>query len=123
MDYYKDVWYHGDIKKENPFLMLLAAPTEEEMDEIIGGDKVMEEINEKVKELNQDSEVLDVIIENEDEIIANSMYEKGIKQGIEKGAQKRNQDIAKKMLEEGSDIDYICKITGLTEEEINNITD
>ena len=34
MDYFKDIWYHGDIKKENPFLMLLAADAEDKMDKI-----------------------------------------------------------------------------------------
>jgi len=117
MDYFKDVWYYGDVKKENPFLMLLAAPTEDEMDEISKGDRVMEELNEKVKKLNQDSEILDVIIEDEEEIIANSLYEKG----IEKGINQNRDEIVKKMLEEGSDIKFISKVTGLSEKEIKNI--
>ena len=40
MDYFEDVWYHGDIKKENTFLMLLAALTKEKMDEISEGNLV-----------------------------------------------------------------------------------
>ena len=27
-NYFEDVWYHGGAEKKNPFLMLLAAPTE-----------------------------------------------------------------------------------------------
>lgn len=117
MDYFEDVWYHGDTEKENPFLMLLAAPTEEEMDKISEGDKLMEELNDKVKRLNQDSEVLDVIIENEEEITANSMYEKGISQG------EKNKEIemARNMLKEKMDVSLISKITGLSKEEIENI--
>ena len=34
MDYYKNVWYDGDIEKENPFLMLLAADAEDKMEKI-----------------------------------------------------------------------------------------
>lgn len=93
MDYFEDVWYYGDIEKENPFLMLLAAPTEEKMDKISEGDNLMEELNDKVKKLNQDSDILDVIIENEDEIIANSMYEKGIQKGIEQGIQREKKKL------------------------------
>ena len=94
MDYFEDVWYHWDVKKENPFLMLLAAPTEEEMDKISEGDKLMEELNNKVKRLNQDSEVLDVIIENEDEIIKNSLYEIGVKNGISQGIRENKIEMA-----------------------------
>ena len=53
----------------------------------------MESINKKVKNLNEDDDILDVIIENEDEIIANSMYEKGIRKGISKGKLKQKKEI------------------------------
>ena len=36
----------------------------------------MEELSKKVNKLNQDPEIIDIIIENEDEIIKNTMYEK-----------------------------------------------
>ena len=125
MDYFEDVWYHGDIKKENPFLMLLAAPSEDKMDKISKGDKIMEELSKKVKKLNQDPEILDVIIENEDELIRNTMYEKGvnqgISQGINQGIEQNKIETAKKMLEEKLDIELISKITNLSKEEIQKI--
>ena len=117
MDYFEDVWYHGDIEKENPFLMLLAAPSEDQMDKISKGDKIMEELSKKVKKLNQDPDILDVIIENEDEIINNTLYEKGISQGIEQKA----EEIAKKMIEDNLDIDIISKYTNLSKEEIKSL--
>ena len=62
----------------------------------------MESINNKVKNLNKDSDILDVIIENEDEIIANSMYEKGIEKGIQEGINEgklsQKKEMAKKMI-------------------------
>ena len=122
MDYFEDVWYHGNVEKENPFLMLLAAPTEEKMDEISKGDNLMSELNDKVKKLNQDSDILDVIIENEDEIIANSMYEKGIKKGIEQGIEKGTEEIARKLLNKNMSIDEIVEITNLTKEEVEKIS-
>ena len=106
MDYFEDIWYHGGIEKENPFLMLLAAPTEKQMEKISKGDKIMEELNDKVKKLNEDPDILDIIIEDEDEIIANSLFEKGISQGVSQGIEQRNIEIAKKMLEEESNIDF-----------------
>jgi len=121
MDYFEDVWYHGNTEKENPFLMLLAAPTEEEMDKISEGDKLMEELNERVKRLNQDSDVLDVIIENEEEIIANSMYEKGVQNGISQGKKEKQLEMARNMLKDKLDIKTISKYTGLSKKEIENI--
>ena len=85
MDYFKEVWYHGDIKKENPFLMLLAADELDKMEKISKGDAIMEELSKKVKKLNQDQDILDVIIENEDELIRNTLYENAIRKGISQG--------------------------------------
>ena len=117
MDYFEDVWYHGDIEKENPFLMLLAAPSEDQMDKISKGDKIMEELSKKVKKLNQDPDILDVIIENEDEIINNTLYEKGISQGIEQKA----EEIAKKLLKNNADLDIIANSTGLSKKQIKEL--
>ena len=141
MDYFEDVWYHGDIEKENPFLMFLAAPTEEKMDLICEGDEFMEELSNKVKRLNEDPDILDVIIENEDEIIKNSIYDngvnagielgisqgitqgitQGISQGITQGIEQNKIEIAKKMLKEEFNIKDIAKITGITEKEIEDL--
>ena len=43
----------------------------------------------------------------------------GMKQGIEQGIEQEKKETAKKMKEEGLDIEIIKKVTGLTEEEIN----
>ena len=115
MDYYKKVWYHGDIEKENPFLMLLAADAEDKMEKISKGDKIMEELSKKVNKLNQDPEIIDIIIENEDEIIKNTMYEKGIEQN--------KIETAKKMLEDKLDIPLISKYTNLSENDIIALKD
>ena len=117
MDYYKNVWYHGDIEKENPFLMLLAADEFDKMGKISKGDEIMEELSKKVKKLDQNQDILDVIIENEDELINNTLYEKGISQGIEQ----TKIESAKKMLEKNMKLEDIIDITGLSKEEIKMI--
>jgi predicted transposase/invertase (TIGR01784 family) len=43
---------------------------------------------------------------------------KGIEKGIEEGIKKGKREIAKKMLMEGADINFIVKITELTESEV-----
>ncbi|MBR3363031.1 MAG: hypothetical protein IKG40_03800, partial [Bacilli bacterium] len=117
MDYFERVWYDGNIKEENPFLMLLAAPTKEKMDTICKGDNLMEKLNNKVKNLNDDSEIIDVIIENEDEIIMNSMYDRG----FEKGINQNKIEIARNLLNMNMKVEDISKATGLSIEEIKNL--
>ena len=56
--------------------MLLTAYAEDKMEQISKEDKIMEKLSKKVKKLNQDPDIIDVIIENEDEIINNTLYEK-----------------------------------------------
>ena len=45
----------------------------------------------------------------------------GIEQGIEQGKKQQAIDIAKNLKEQNVDIDIICKTTGLTKEEIENL--
>ena len=86
----------------------------------------MEELSKKVNKLNQDPEIIDIIIENEDEIIKNTLYEKGISegisqgitQGITQGIEQKAKEAAKKMLEDNLDISLISKYTNLSEEDI-----
>ena len=77
--------------------------------------------NNKVKNLNDDSEIIDVIIENEDEIIMNSMYDRGFEKGISQGINQNKVEIARKMLNMNMSIEEISKATGLSKEEINDL--
>ena len=118
MDYFKKVWYHGNIKDENPFFMLLAASNKEELDKISKGDKFMEEISKKVKKLNLDPEIVkEIVIENEDEIIKNSIYHSGVKEGISQS----KIEIAKNLLQMNMDINDIIKVTGLSIKKVNSL--
>ena len=47
--------------------------------------------------------------------------QKGIQQGIQKGAAERNIEIARKLLKRNRPIDEIVEDTGLTREEIENL--
>ena len=42
--------------------------------------------------------------------------------GLKKGEQKKEIQIVKSMLKENADINFISKVTGLTKEEIENIS-
>ena len=45
-------------------------------------------------------------------------HQEGIKQGIEQGIKLRNKEIAKNMLKQNCNIDFISQITGLSKEEV-----
>ena len=81
------------------------------------GDKIMEELSKQVKKLNQDQDILDVIIENEDELIRNTLYEKAIQKGISQGI----EQTAKNLLKMKMEIKDISKATGLSIKEIENL--
>ena len=51
----------------------------------------------------------------------NTNLEEAEKRGKEEGEKEKQQEIAKKMKEKGTDIKYIKEITGLTEEEIEKL--
>lgn len=66
----KPFYFLGNIEKENPFFMLLAASNKDQLDKISREDRFMEELSKKVKKLNLDPEIVkEIVIENEDEII------------------------------------------------------
>lgn len=52
-------------------------------------------------------------------------YKKGVKegieQGIEQGEKNRTLEIAKEMLKNGADIDFVIKCTGISKEEVENL--
>ena len=47
---------------------------------------------------------------------------KGVKQGIEQGIQKSKTEMAKAMLKDKLDISFIAKYTGLTKQELQQLT-
>ena len=55
------------------------------------------------------------------EIDENTAYSNGLEQGVEKGERQEKIAIAKKMLEQKADIEFIKTCTGLAEEEINKL--
>ena len=91
--------------------------------------KENEEIKEAVEQLTQMSadeyeRELYEIRERSRLTYNTEIYEarrKGIEEGIEEGKKQDRKEIAKKMKEEGIDVELIKKITGLTEKEINSL--
>ncbi len=53
--------------------------------------------------------------------IEDAGFDKGLEAGIKQGKKQQAIDIAKNLKEQNVDIDIICKTTGLTKEEIENL--
>ena len=73
-----------------------------------------------LKFLQQATEDLAYIINKLDQYVNQEQY-KGIEQGIEKGIEQGIEKVAKSMLAEGSDVNFISKVTKMTIEEINDL--
>ena len=98
--------------------------------ENIKGDEMMEKIVRETKYLNEDTDFVKFMSEeDEDKFFINSWKIEGLKEGISKGKKEgialgiaQNQkEIVKALLKENSAPEFISKVTGLTIEEINKI--
>ena len=102
----------------------------------------MKKYMEELVKVNEDADFLNFIsVEKDNMMIENSIrdeakrkglkegleqgieqgIEKGLEQGIEQGSEKEKINIARNMLKENMNISLISKLTGLTEEKINNL--
>ena len=118
----KDTWYNNPKGKR---ILSLLSCDEEELENAIG-DGYVERIKEEVKKLNKDEKYFNFLtVEEDDRLYINSVkqeeYDKGVEQGIEQGLNEKTIEIAKNMLNKGTDIEYISEITGLSIEEIEKL--
>ena len=106
----------------------------EELEELFAMNRSIEEINKIVDIVMTDQDVRDalnerILAENLERLKAQKAYddgkeagiEQGIEKGIEQGIEQKNRENAKKMREKGIDIEIIKEVTGLTEEEIEDL--
>ena len=112
-------------KKLTKWLKFILNPYEkgdlkmEEDEDIKAARKVLEEISQDEKE-REKARLRDKYV-REMNSSRNEGYAEGKADGISEGKNSEKIKIAKIMLKEGSDISFIVKCTGLTEEEIKQI--
>ncbi len=88
----------------------------------VKGDKDMEKLRDEALTLNNDSELLNYLSDEEEEkLIKNTYISKGIEKGIEQGVEQNKIEMVKKMLKENIDISIISRISGLSKSEIEKI--
>lgn len=97
-------------------------PESEKVGEYMKENEEMKEAKEKLEVMSED-EKMQILAELRLKAIRDekAVERFGYKQGIEQGIKQEKKEIAKKMKEEGLDIEVIKKVTGLTEEEINSL--
>ena len=125
IDLVNDNVYNDDEKRFIKWLKLIKAKDMVEMSKIAKGDKNMEQAVKFMRSFVNDEEVLDIY----DKINDVKYYAKeeghaeGLAEGHVKGIAENKKETAKKMLEDGLDINQIAKYTGLSLSEINSFKD
>lgn len=127
--YIYDKCYNKPVENLSKFercCLLLMAETKEFASKIVGNDKIMKKVYEKLESLNSDEEIIGLYdAQKEEERVRQTQLlgaeRKGIEKGIEKGQKEKTVEIAKKMLNEGIDLDMIAKITMLSIEELESL--
>ena len=132
MDYYNKLWYSKNEDEEgvkNLYMIMLDLDKKEL--ENMPKDDIVDKYITNVTIVNDNPEFQKYMSEEEDKKkIQNSLlseaketgYTSGINDGISKGVSKEKVNIAKNMLNKNISIEDISDITGLSIEEIENIT-
>ena len=104
------------------FMLVMNEEESERLKEIIGGNKIMEEYRKDMDSILEDGIIS---IEEHEEIERHFRRDErldamaeGEKKGEIKGAKKKSINIAKNMLKEKADIDFISRVTGLSSKQI-----
>ena len=114
--------YRKEGKEEEltKWIYFIENPESEKVGEYMKENKEMKEAKEKLEVMSED-ERMQILAELKEKAIrdekATERY--GIRVGIERGRKQEKKEIAKKMKEQGIDIEIIKKITGLSDKEIN----
>ena len=119
---YKEMDYNNISEKEKNLAMLNCTSIKK-MEELAQGSKIRGKIMEKFKKKLSAEEFAEILFDPEEdqEMILNSERLEGIEEGIEKGSNQKQLEIAKKMLDEKMPLESISRLTGLNITEIKKI--
>ena len=104
-------------------LYLLVCNNEKILREVYEGDSLMEKMVDEAKELTDNFDSL--LYYDYDELKKQEAYElgeaSGVEQGVERGIEQNKIEIALNMLRENTDSNFICKVTGLSLDQVENL--
>jgi len=118
----KKCYNNEEISKFEKLLLTFNEIDKDLLKEVSWGDKIMEQYIKDAIEASSEEEVIGLYDKelHQAKLHLNAI-EEATEQGIKLGAKQKALETAKKMLEKGSDIDFISECTGLSIEEINNL--
>ncbi len=138
-----EFWYNKDEKEINEYIEYIMLDLgEKDLRNISKGNGVVKKYMEELVKVNEDADFLNFIsVEKDNMMIENSIrdeatkkglkeglekgLERGIKQGLEQGLERGTEqsknEIAKNMLKKDLYISLISEVTGLSNEQINNL--
>ena len=117
---------NGKDKKLLEWLSFLENPESKEVTGYMEKNKNMKQAKEKLNTLSADEEmrILAELREKailDERSLKNGSYDEGRAEGLAEGLIQKNRENAKKMKEEGINIETIIKITNLTRQEIEQL--
>ena len=123
MDKYMEFWYNKDEKEINEYIEYIMLDLgEKDLKNVSKGNGVVKKYMEELVKVNEDADFLNFIsVEKDNMMIENSIRDEGIRKGLEQGTEQSKNEIAKNMLKENMDISLISKLTGLSNEQINEL--
>lgn len=113
-------------RKIRRWCMVFLSETKKELEDSIGDDLMSDEVKNKfvetVEDLSEDDEMVYLYTELSDrELTFNTMMDDAKKEGLAQGLKEASIEIAKNLLKETSDLEYVSRMTGLTIDEIEKI--
>ena len=123
MELGRKICYTDYRNKLARWCMVLTARTEEEFKKYLGDDLMEKETKSKLVDetmkYTSDEDVVALYFEKSKEELERNTF---IEEARQSGMKQRNMEIAKSMLQENMSLEIIQKITGLTKEEIDNLS-
>ena len=121
LDLVKKKVYNGTETRFIKWLKFIGAKDVLEMSKIAKGDEVMEQTLKFMEDFLNDKEIRDVYdkINDVERYAKEEGHTEGLAQGLAKGEHQEKIKTAKKMLQDGLNINNISKYTGLSLSEIN----
>ena len=113
-------------KKLKEWLYFLENPESKEVSSYMKNNDSIKEAKNKLEEMSQDEKVRRLAELREKAILDEKEAEytgycNGVEDGIKQGIEQNQKDVAKKLKNKGTDIDFIIEITGLSKEDIENL--
>ncbi len=117
----KDKWYtRSELNELEKLLLVFNEEDSEELEKIIGGNKIMEEYRRDAKEASEDTEIIGLYDkEKTREILQKMQIQNERKEGIKEGIEQEKISLIRNMLKDNLSDELICKYLDISKSELN----